>query len=291
MIKLGANTIAALKLGAVNVEAAYLGAVQVFGAAAPAVDPDAAAYIAAVEAADTQALEPAVQTAINGFVVGCKTDGIWNAIKASCIMAGARTLAGALVPLKGTAPTNFNFVSADYDRKTGLKGDRTTKHLNSNTNSNSVPQNSIHFSVYTTESATINTDTTLIASQFIASGSDFNDIFSASNNGLVFRNRRGSLGIVVPSPAGNVVGFLGSTRNLSTAFDARYDSQDATISTSSLSPLDANFYVFARNTSTGAASLRSDARLSFYSIGESLDLAALDARVSALMTAIDGALP
>lgn len=72
-------------------------------------DPDAAAYIAAVEAADGQPLEPAVKTAINSFVVGCKADGIWAAIKAACILAGARTLSGALVPLAGTAPTNFNF--------------------------------------------------------------------------------------------------------------------------------------------------------------------------------------
>jgi len=61
-------------------------------------DPDAQAYITAVETADGQALETAVRTAINNFVVGCKADGIWNAIKASCILAGARTLAGALVP-------------------------------------------------------------------------------------------------------------------------------------------------------------------------------------------------
>ena len=66
-----------------------------------AYDTDAAAYITAVETADGQALETAVADAINAFVVGCKADGIWDAIKASCIMAGARTLNGALVPLVG----------------------------------------------------------------------------------------------------------------------------------------------------------------------------------------------
>jgi hypothetical protein len=66
------------------------------------------------------------------FVNGCKADGIWNAIKASCILAGARTLNGALVPLVGTAPTNFNFVDWCYNRKTGLVGDGSTKYLDSN---------------------------------------------------------------------------------------------------------------------------------------------------------------
>jgi hypothetical protein len=44
--------------------------------------------------------------------------------------------------------------------------------------------------------------------------------------------------------------------------------------------------VYKRNTAG-----YSNARLAFYSIGESLDLAALDTRVSALITAIGAAIP
>jgi hypothetical protein len=58
-------------------------------------DPDAGRYIAAVEAADGQLLEFAVGKAMNNFIVGCKADGTWDAIKASCILSGARTLTGA----------------------------------------------------------------------------------------------------------------------------------------------------------------------------------------------------
>jgi len=83
-------------------------------------DADASTYIEAVEVADGQALETGVRYAINDFVIGCKQDGIWDAIKASCIMAGARTLDGALVPLVGTAPTNYNFVAGDYNRELSL---------------------------------------------------------------------------------------------------------------------------------------------------------------------------
>jgi hypothetical protein len=115
---------------------------------AAAYDPDAQAYITAVEAADTQSLEIGVKDAINAFVVGCKADGIWSAIKASCIMAGARTLAGALVPLVGTAPTNFGFVVGDYNRKTGLVGDGNTKNLDSNRLCSSDEQNNVHGAVY-----------------------------------------------------------------------------------------------------------------------------------------------
>ena len=113
-------------------------------------DTDAGNYIQAVEVADGQALEPATRQAINNFVIGCKQDGIWNAIKASCILSGARTLNGALQPLVGTAPTNVGglFVSGDYTRKTGLVGDGSTKYLDSNRNNNADPQNSKHLAVY-----------------------------------------------------------------------------------------------------------------------------------------------
>jgi len=43
-------------------------------------DPDAMAYLRAVEDADNQALEQGVQQAVNQFVIGCKQDGIWDAI-------------------------------------------------------------------------------------------------------------------------------------------------------------------------------------------------------------------
>jgi len=54
-------------------------------------DTDAQAYITAVETADSASLETGVKDAINSFVVYCKAQGIWTAINASCILAGART--------------------------------------------------------------------------------------------------------------------------------------------------------------------------------------------------------
>ena len=95
-------------------------------------DPDARDFIQRVEAADGAALEDGIKLAYADFIRGCKADGNWNAIMAACILAAARTLSGALVPLKGAAPTNFNFVSGDYNRKTGLVGNGSTKYLNSN---------------------------------------------------------------------------------------------------------------------------------------------------------------
>ena len=76
-------------------------------------DSDALIYINNVEAAEGQQLESGVRQAISDFVAGCKSDGIWNSLVSCCILAGARTLYGALIPLVGTAPSNVNFAAGD----------------------------------------------------------------------------------------------------------------------------------------------------------------------------------
>jgi hypothetical protein len=256
-------------------------------------DPDAQTYLAAVEAADGQAIEGDVALAINDFVVGCKLDGIWDAIKASCILAGARTLSGALVPLAGTAPTNNGpFVSGDYNRKTGLVGDGSTKYLDTNRASNADPQNSLHQTVFLSTAGTTTTNRAHIANSFLGSNTDLTDILALNDNRLIIRSRNsnGYLGInLFAAPAGSTTGFLGTNRAASTNFDLRYAGSTSNLSFTSYTPNTANHSVFARNGSP--PSLYSDARLAFYSIGESLDLALLDNRVTTLMTDIGAAIP
>lgn len=63
-------------------------------------DADAADYVSRVQAADGEDLELGIVAAYHAFCLGCKDDGIWDAIQACCVIAGARTVAGALVPLK-----------------------------------------------------------------------------------------------------------------------------------------------------------------------------------------------
>jgi len=63
------------------------------------------------------------------------------------------------------------------------------------------------------------------------------------------------------------------------------------LNTASETPATGDFLVFAREDGAGSPSFPTNARLAFYSIGESLDLAALDTRVSNLITAIGAAIP
>lgn len=111
-------------------------------------DPDASAYISAVEAADGQALESGVRTAINNYVLALKTTTGWAAMDVILPFIGARTLAGALVPLKGNAPTLNNFVAGDYDRKLGLKGDGINKGGTVTRSTSGRTRENVHLSMY-----------------------------------------------------------------------------------------------------------------------------------------------
>ena len=217
--------------------------------------------------------------AYDAFIRGCKSDGTWTAIKASCIMAGWDGLAGALTPLVGTAPTNNNFVAGDYDRETGLVGDGSTKYLDSNRNSNADPQNDKHHSVYVSALATA----------------------AGILNGAQIGGTAGQSGIAVTTGLDNSfrvnnagansyaqsTGFLGVSRSAAGVVDIRRIGNSVTESRTSQTPITESIGLLGRTTNES----HTNARLAFYSIGESLDLALLDARVTTLITAIGAAIP
>ena len=247
-------------------------------------DTDALNYVNAVKAADAAAgqtggLESGVEDAIDAFVKGCKADGIWHAIKASCILAGARTLQGALVPLVGTAPTNINFVSGNYNRKTGLVGDGTTKSLNTNRAGSADGQNNIHVAVY---ASTLDS----LSGRYL-SGSTVSPTIAIIGNTTGFRTRVQSSTLYTVGSGTAVPSIIAVSRSSSANFNWRFGSQSGSQSDTSVGISPTNYCVFSGNGPDNYTT----ARLSFYSIGESLDLALLDARVTALMSAFAAAIP
>ena len=251
-------------------------------------DSDALAYISAVETADGQSLEDAVKFAYEDFILGCKNDGIWSAIKASCILAGARTLSGALVPLVGTAPTNVNFVSGNYNRETGLKGDGSTKYLNSNRNKNADPQDSRHIYARVTEP-----EASTLAFKYLIGMSNNYIRIGAGNTPNTHAYRCASTTELYSSSVPST-GGLGVSRNNSTQFSRMFYNSVITATAASVALSNGNTFIYSSNntTSGGTSPLtRSQSRIAFYSIGEHLALALLDTRVSTLMTDLAAAIP
>jgi len=266
-------------------------------------DTDASTYIEAVEAADTQALETATRYAINDFVIGCKQDGIGSAIKASCILAGARTLDGALIPLAGTAPTNFNFVSGDYNRKTGLVGNRSNKSLRTGLLASTLGSTSHHLffngssfrsvaapsvcnlgGVYNGVNITSLLD--VIESQLSPNFSREIRSGTAGNSS----NNSATIGSGLTAS-----GSISGSRTSSTELRLFQNGISAAVATNNNTPsLPAiAFGIFARNNNDTQVE-HTDARLNFFSIGDGLTqsaMAALHARATDLINAFAAAIP
>jgi hypothetical protein len=262
-------------------------------------DTDASNYIEAVEAADQAdtpgigAMETGVRYAINDFVIGCKNDGVWTAIKNCCILAGAKTLEGSFIDLKSCtkvlANNNFadgtysgsNYTTGDYNRETGLLGNGSTKRLNSNRAGNADPINNAHASVYVT---------TIPTTIFSALIGNENDVSGSTNIGTnnpassyFFRCQNSSASV----RSDGFTGLAGVSRNNSANYVTRASAVNQTVTAVSQSPPSTATSIFAFTSGTNY----SNARLAFYSIGESLDLAALDNRVSILIAQFGAVIP
>jgi hypothetical protein len=260
-MNLGSSAIATLKLGSQQVSRVMLGSVEVWAN----MDADAVAYFDRITAAGST-ISAGNKAAVNDFIVGCKADGIWTAIKASCLLAGPDDLTGALVPLVGTAPTNVdgNFVAGDYNRTTGLIGDGFGKNINSNRKNNDDPQNNNHNAVYITTGGT-----------GPASGPISTDANPNSISLVATRSRSGTANLATIA-----TGFIGISRTVSANYDRRNGGSTSTVTQVSTAPNNVNVAIFRFSDSFG------NHRLSFYSIGESLNLALLDARLTTYMAAI-----
>ena len=235
-------------------------------------DADAQTWFTAVEAVSS--ISTANKTAVSAFVAGCKTDGVWTAIKASCLLCAADDLTGALVPLVGSAPTNSGFVSGDYSRTTGLIGNGSTKRINSNRANNADTQNDAHVFAY------VSAANTAASHVLIASGISTGDRGVRNSGGTNFQRLLNSaVSTVAETPR---TGGCGVSRSTTPGASSIWGSTVYSWSAATVTPLTGNIWVFAQASGGSYA----NARISFYSIGESLDLALLDARMATLMAAL-----
>lgn len=234
-------------------------------------DVDAAAWFSAVVAAGSSVSDNN-KTAVSAFVAGCKSDGIWTAMKSVNLLCAASSLAGALAPLKGAAPTNFNFISSDYSTTQGLLGG-SSKYLSSNRNINTDPQDSVHACVFPTVIGPG------IFIGLIGTGVTISGAISLNSTGG--RNRNGGgVNFTNTSTPNNL---CGSSRSSSAGWTFRSAGTNETIAQISQAPVSA---VMSINAFQGNSLWNINGRISFYSLGESLDLALLDARVKTLMTSL-----
>jgi hypothetical protein len=188
-------------------------------------------------------------------------------------------LTGALVPLVGAAPSSVNFVTADYNRTTGLKGDGSTKYLASNRNNNADPQDNQHMALWVTEAHGAATRGYMGVGQ-ATSGASAILTEAIGANRVSYRSRNSNL-IGDANGTAFSTGFIGLSRSNSAEYITRIDGANTTRTQARQTPLNADITIFGRSNAA-----QSTARIATYSIGESLDLALLDARIATYMASL-----
>ena len=249
-------------------------------------DRDAIAYIRAVEEADGAYLETDVKVAINNLVAGLKAEGLWDAMASSCLLCGPRTLAGALVPLRGDAPTAYGFVEGDYDRE-GLAGDGTS-YLDSNRLDTADPTNDRHIATYVTAAGTLGTRAYIESYDYDgAVATTITGLRETDSNNVAFVS---CLQFNPISPQ-KQTGFFGASRNNASDFAYRYNGAGGINTVDSIAVVNQSTYSVFASTRYDLLTpwLITNAKLAFYSIGSSVDLSKLDSHISSYVTAIGAA--
>jgi len=245
------------------------------------IDPDAAVYLSRVEAADSEPLEADIRTAIEAFIVGCKTDGNWSAIRASYLLSAARTLAGALIPLVGPDPTSVGF-AGNYNRKTGLLCG-AGRYLRTGIVDDSLPQDNFHMSLF---GGFANASINSAAAGVYVSLTNYSALYQFGNQ-LYAGNRRSGAAQGALTPASPC--FFGSSRSTSTGYTIRGNQITSNQTSVSVTPSSLEHIACGVN-NNGTFTSTSASNIMFYSLGTAVDLVALESRLLTLKTAID-ALP
>lgn len=122
----------------------------------PGIDPDAGAWINAVQLADGMPLQAQVKRAVTNFVLKVKIYGSYLNFHQVGLLAGPRTLAGCAVPLWGPTPELVRWEQQHHDQFTGLQDPSNPtfangRYIKTNVTDNSLPQTSRHMAVWSAD--------------------------------------------------------------------------------------------------------------------------------------------
>ena len=171
-----------------------------------------------------------------------------------------------------------------------MVGNGSTKYLDSNFLDSLIPQNSIHVSAYQTNSHSPGTSFLLgLRSNGNTSATQINTNSASppEMTGQIHDNFSSApvLGLA------SLITFVGYNRIASATFQGRALGATTSFSASSTAPVSRTYHIFSSNNGSGAAFFPTKARIAFYSIGESLNLALLDTRVTTMINAFAAAIP
>lgn len=244
----------------------------------------AASYFYRLDAAGDTTYAPYKQPLAN-YIDGLVALGgaYWDDMGSAASFVGVG-IQGVTVPLKSTmtALTNNNFVAGDLNQLTGLKGDASTKYLDTGSKFNDFPQNDFSMSANITEFIQETTLGNYLAYQSFGDGisqiSTQNDAGVSPNNLVTRCNTRNAK---ISVDLGSLEDFYGINRTVSTEYAVQYGASSLTVTEPSQAPANQIISIL------GASSqLKSNARMATYHIGPALNLATLRGLQATLLTEV-----
>jgi hypothetical protein len=251
-----------------------------------------------VETYDASSLEFEVKKAINRFIIRAKKDGIWQSFTDCFVFVGPKTYNGALkIALYGQNPDEWhiensignNFVTGDYDRKLGIKGDGVTKWIRTERVNNTFPTNNHHRAAWVTVPGVgpiFSGGIDQVGSTYV----DWIPGYGGIRHGFV-TNQRTTSGQDALVSSGGFVGFNRSDPNY---YEYIVPGESGVVYEQSQTPWMEPVEILGASinqTNNYQVVSRGTHRLAFYSHGKSIDLKRLEQRVSQLLTELQAAIP
>jgi len=284
-LSLGSALATRVYLGATEINLAYFGATQVYTSSA--FSAEAQNYFDRLDTAGDTTYVDYKQPLAN-YIDSLVTLGgaYWDDMGSAASFVGVG-IQGVTVPLKSTmtALTNNNFVAGDLDQSTGLKGDGSTKYLDTGSKFNDFPQNDFSMSANITEFIQETTNGNYLTYQSFGDGisqiATQNDQGVNPNNLITRCNtRNGENNFDI----GNLEDFYGINRTVSTEYSVQYGASSKTVTESSQAPANQIISIFGASTE-----VKSNARMATYHIGPALNLATLRGLQETLLSEVAAA--
>ena len=284
-LSLGSALATRVYLGATEINLAYFGATQVYTSSA--FSAEAQNYFDRLDTAGDTTYVDYKQPLAN-YIDSLVTLGgaYWDDMGSAASFVGVG-IQGVTVPLKSTmtALTNNNFVAGDLDPLTGLKGDASTKYLDTGSKFNDFPQNDFSMSCNITEFIQETTNGNYLIYQSFGDGisqiATQNDQGVNPNNLITRCNtRNGENNFDI----GSLEDLYGINRTVSTEYSVQYGASSKTVTESSQAPANQIISIFGASTE-----VKSNARMATYHIGPALNLATLRGLQETLLSEVAAA--
>jgi len=239
------------------------------GGPPPGYDPDVQAWMDA-RAALSDAVPTAYADAVNQYVLDLKAiSGHWDTISQLVVFAGATTVDGALVPIKGLTPTHANLVAGDLDLKTGVKGNTSNKRITTGYDNTSFTQNDCHTYALVTEAPTNGNTGAMIFGSGQAGAGAWSMIINTTSGNSAGRCRNST----ADAAAGVTPGGYGLNRSAAANYRRMISDSAATLTRASQTPNASPFLLLCSGASnSSAAAAFSNVRVLVWAIGTATTL-------------------